>query len=268
MVAALTAEVEGFLEHCLDTDKSIVTVSSYRQALEAFTRWLQTNHPEVVTIESLTLSHVQGFRRYLRLRSSSQGREMAPSTQAKYLSILRSWLRYVQTEGRAAVLDCEAVALPKRPARGGPPRLADADLEGLLSQPDTTRVWGLRDRAIIATLLSTGLRVSRLCALDRRDVREDLLGRVPIAPLRLERWGSATVGLDQRAQLYLQEYLAARRDSYKPLFIRHKPGKRLDDDDPHHRLTRQMVNRMLEKYSRQAGIRYIVSPSMLGRRAR
>lgn len=266
--SSLTGEIEDFLNYCLDTDKSLVTVRSYEQVLLAFATWLQAAHPDVLGIASVSLSHLQAFRRHLRLRSAAEGREMAASTQAKYLSILRSWLRYARHEVGLPVIDRDDVVLPKRPANRRASPLSSAEVDRLLSEPDQSRVWGLRDRAIIAVLVATGLRVGELCALDRRDLREDLLATTPSLPLRQRSRGLAEVTLDTRAQEYLKAYLAARDDSYKPLFIRHRPGKRLDNDDADHRLTRQMVNRMLENYSRKAGLPELVSPSMLGKAGR
>ena len=265
----ISAEIQDFLNYCLDSSKSLVTVDSYGQALNKFAAWLIENYPEVGSVTSLQLSHLQQFRRHLRLESSAQGREMAISTQAKYLSILRSWLKYAQREAKLPVLDRDEVPLPKaRTTRTTSPKLRPADVERLIKQPDTQKLWGLRDRAIIALLLTTGLKVSQLCGLDRRDVREDLLGTTPKLSLPTRGRARVQLTLDERAQQCLKSYLDARTDSYSPLFIRHKPGKSLDHDDSHHRLTRQMVNRMLEKYSRKAGINQLVSPNMLRRGGR
>lgn len=264
----LEREISDFLGFCLDTDKSLVTVESYRQVLRAFARWLQEHHPEVVSIAEVDLAHVQQFRRHLRQETAARGREMALSTQSKYLSVLRSWLRYAQREAKLPTLNRDQVVLPRRQASPRRSALTEADIERLLMEPDGRKIWGLRDRAIMAVLLCTGLRVSQVCALDRRDVREDLLGRVPRLPVRPRNRALPDVELDQTSQRLLQEYLAARRDSYRPLFVRHKPGKSLAEDDPEHRLTRQMINRMLETYSRRVGLPELVSPSMLGRSAR
>lgn len=263
---SLHREIQDFLNYCLDTDKSVVTVRSYEQVLLSFAVWLQATHPEVLGLTSISLSHLQGFRRHLRLRSAAEGREMAASTQVKYISILRSWLRYARHEAGLPVVNRDDILLPKRPPSQRTSPLPLSEVERLLSEPDLGRVWGLRDRAIIALLVTTGLRVSELCALDRRDVREDLLGLSPSLPLRRRSRGPTGVALDERAQAYLKAYLAERDDAYKPLFIRHRPGKRLDDAD--HRLTRQMVNRMLENYSRKAGMAELISPTMLGRAGR
>ncbi len=264
----LDREISDFLGFCLDTDKSLVTVESYRQVLRTFARWLQDNHPEVVSIAGVDLAHVQQFRRHLRQDTAARGREMSVSTQSKYLSVLRSWLRYAQREAKLPALNSDQVVLPRRRASIKRPVLTEADIERLLMEPDRRKIWGLRDRAIIALLLSTGLRVSQVCGLDRRDIREELLGSVPRLSVRSKNRSLPPIELDQTAQRLLQEYLTARRDSYKPLFVRHKPGKRLAEDDPDHRLTRQMINRMLERYSRRVGLSELVSPSVLGRSTR
>ena len=259
---AIDREIQEFLDHCLDVDKSIVTVESYRQVLTFFSRWISEAHPEVSSTASITVSHLQQFRRHLRLESAARGREMAPSTQAKYLSVLRSWLRYIRRSVGTKVIGDE-IPLPKRRSRSLPPRLSDEDLARLIAQPNPAKIWGARDRAIIAVLMSTGLKVSELCALDRRQIREDLLGSVPALPVVLPRGSRRSVILDERSQHFLRAYLEMRKDSYPPLFIRHKPGKRADNDDPEHRLTRQMVNKMLEQYSRAARLPFLVSPRML-----
>lgn len=264
----LEREISDFLGYCLDTDKSLVTVESYRQVLRTFARWLQDNYPEVVSIARVDLAHIQQFRRHLRQDTAARGREMSLSTQSKYLSVLRSWLRYAQREAKLPALNSDQVVLPRRRTSAKRPVLADADIERLLLEPDIRKIWGLRDRAIIALLLSTGLRVSQVCALDRRDIREDLLGSVSGLSVRPRNRALPDIELDETTQRLLREYLAARRDTYKPLFVRHKPGKRLADDDPDHRLTRQMINRMLDKYSRRVGLTELVSPTMLGRSAR
>jgi site-specific recombinase XerD len=248
----------------MDNDKSIVTVSSYAQVLRSFASWIERAHPEVVSIGSVNLSHLQRFRRHLRLSSAAEGREIALSTQVKYLSILRSWIRYARQRARLTELNSDDVVLPRRKARREHQPLGRVDVERLLTQPNPAKLWGLRDRAIMATLLTTGLKVSQVCALERRHIREELLGKVDVLPLRTQS-RQARVTFDRRTQSYVKDYLSARRDDYSPLFIRHKPGKSVAIEDLDHRLTRQMVNRMLEKYGAAGGISLLISPRVLSR---
>jgi integrase len=126
----------------------------------------------------------------------------------------------------------------------------------LLAQPDSSKPWGRRDRAIIAFLVDSGMRVGDLCAINRRDIRVDSLGRQSLLELDLP---SGYVRLGARAQALLKDYLASRDDHYQALFIHHKPGK-TDDGDRQHRLTRQMIDRMLSRYATAAGLAVLPSP--------
>lgn len=254
----LSAQVDAFLDHCIDRNLSLATLDAYAQILHRFTQFMQEHHPEETSIAHVQASHVQGFRRWLRQASARSGREMGVGTQAKYLAAIRSLLRYFSTEKGMPVLSRDVVRLPRPKPRDPPPRLSPNDIATVLAQPDPSKIWGLRDRAIIALFADTGLRVSELCALDRRDVREELLGKAPGLELASPT-GRRGAGLGLQTQGYLKEYLDARHDRYPPLLIRHKPGKSQDHDDAQHRLTRQMVDRMLARYARAAGLAVLPS---------
>ncbi len=260
----LSHQVDAFLDHCIDQNLSLMTLDTYSQVLARFTKWMQEHHPDVVSVSQIEVQHLQHFRRHLREATAAKGKEMSLTTQAKYLAVLRSLLRYYALEGKLTVISRDQVKLPKatRPAPGR--RLTGEELDKLLAQADTNKIWGLRDRAIMALLAATGLKVSELCALNRRDLKprggDAVLESVP------QGEGDATF-LDALTLSYLNEYLQRRQDSYAPMFIRHKPGKPLAADDPN-RLTRQMVDRMLAKYARTAGLELIPSARDLARTGR
>lgn len=254
----LSAQVDAFIDHCIDRNLSLATLDAYTQMLQRFTQFMQEHHPEVASISHVQATHVQGFRRWLRQSSARGGREISLGTQAKYLAALRSLLRYSSVEAGLAVLSRDVIRLPKADPRQTQRRLSSQEVAALLAQPDERKIWGIRDRAIIALLADTGLRVSEVCALNRRDIREELLGKHPgldLAPP--SRTGSARIA--SQTQEFLKQYLEARQDHYPPLFIRHKPGKASDQDDGQHRLTRQMVDRMLARYARGAQLKVLPS---------
>lgn len=255
----------------MDEEHSLSTIHTYGQVLASFTTWMAQNHPAVTAISQLKLNQLQQFRRYLRERSAAYGRELSPRTQAKYLATIRSLLRYYTTVQGELVLPPEQIRLPRVGREDDRPRrpLSRGDLQRLLEQPDVSKPWGLRDRAIIALLINSGLRVSELCSLNRSDVREDLLGQHPFLEVTVSPHARRirSIYLDAFTQEQLAAYLAVRQDRYPPLFVRHKPGKGKENDDPQHRLTRQMVARMLNKYAREAGLTTLPSAQQL-RRAR
>src|SRR5262249_16707472 len=102
----------------------------------------------------------------------------APATIARALVAVRSFHRFCTEEGYLAVDPSEVVGAPRVP-QGIPKALSEAEVEALLDAVvgDTGR--GRRDRAIVETLYATGVRISELIGLDRRDVDlEDGLVRV------------------------------------------------------------------------------------------
>lgn len=253
----LSAQIDVFLEHCIARNLSLATLDAYRQMLGRFALFLSEHHPEVTSARDLRPQHILNFRLWLRRVTARAGAEASLSTQAKYVAAIRALLRYLAAEEGLDVIPTEAVQFPRggksSKSRRDARVLTNADVAHLLAQPDTRKIWGLRDRAIIALLADTGLRVSELCALDRRDIREDMLGRHRHLIVRpKQRYTAFAIGPD--CQEYLRQYLAARSDRYIPLFVRHKPGKPREADDTQHRLTRQMVDRMLAHYARQAGL--------------
>ncbi|MBI4317264.1 MAG: tyrosine-type recombinase/integrase [Chloroflexi bacterium] len=261
----LSHQFEAFLDHCIDQNLSLVTLDTYGQVLARLNKWMYEHHPEVTSVSQIEVRHFQRFRRHLREASAAAGKEMSLRTQAKYLAVLRSLLRYYSLEARVPVISRDQIKLPKtqRSERGR--ELTQEDVERLLVQPDVSKLWGLRDRAIMALLAATGLRVSELCGLNRQALRARKGGTaLEITGDRRE----ASVALDSRTASYLQAYLAHRQDDYTPLFIHHKPGKPPDAADTQHRLTRQMVDRMLAKYAHAAALRKAPSARDLARCAR
>jgi site-specific recombinase XerD len=263
----LSAEVDAFLDDCIGRNLSLATLDAYTQMLHRFVQFIQEHYPAVTSISHVDASHVQGFRRWLRRQSARAGREVGLATQAKYLAAIRALLRYYSLEKGLTVLAREVVRLPKPEPRRGQQPISSQELANLLAQPKLDKTWGLRDRAIIALLAESGLRVSELCTINRRDVREELLGKHPT----LEITPPSTRGiirLGRQTQEFLREYLKSRDDHYPPLFVRHKPGKSQDQDDSQHRLTRQMIDRMLERYGRSAELATLPSARDLAPRRR
>jgi site-specific recombinase XerD len=127
----------------------------------------------------------------------------------------------------------------------------------LLAQPKLSERSGLRDKAILEVLFSTGLRVSELVGLNRDQV--DLNSREfgVIGKGRRPR----VVFLSDRAADWLSRWLATREDQWRPVFTRFS-GKQVDnkDDGEVMRLTSRSVQRIVDKYVRSANLPIKISP--------
>ena len=254
--------IDRFLEYCeLDKNLSPKTVRMYSYYLIFFRTWL-TNHYKSVKItyvEDVTDETVREFRLYLSREYFNQYKgELKKQTQGYFLVALRSFFRFL-IKKKMKVLAPEMIELGKLADRMIK-HLTDDDVQKLLSAPDTKKIRGLRDKAILEVLFSTGLRVSELVALNRDNVNieEGEFGVVG-------KGGHArVVFLSESAKRWLQLYLDARQDPYSPLFIRYSgPTSKEGLTESKLRLSVRSIERLVDKYRKIAGILIRIGPHIL-----
>lgn len=123
--------------------------------------------------------------------------------------------------------------------------------------PEISEVAGLRDKAILEVLFSTGLRVSEIVKLNRESINLETREFGVIG-----KGGRArVVFLSESSVYWLKKYLAQREDDYKPLFIRYA-GKKAEADKTGEklRLTVRSVQRIVEKYVKKARLPIKITP--------
>jgi site-specific recombinase XerD len=248
--------IRQFLEH-LEIEKgySPGTVEAYATHLYRFLQWLGDNFPEVDHPEKITLEHVHQFRLYLSHLKNSEGKHLKKVTQAYYIITLRTFLRYLMVNRQMQVLSPERIDLPKIGERMVNFLTLD-QVELLLRAPDTSTLLGLRDRAILELLFSTGLRVSELVSLNRDQVS---LERKEFGVIG--KGGKArVVFLSDSACFWLSQYLNKRTDNLKPLFISISGKGRHSRDG---RLTARSVELIVDRYARQVNLPFNVTPHTL-----
>jgi site-specific recombinase XerD len=141
--------------------------------------------------------------------------KLKPITQSYHIIALRSFLRYLLVQRDIEALSPDKIQLPKQIQRSVD-FLRIEQINRLLESPKIDDINGLRDRTILETLFSTGLRVSELVSLDRDHVdleRKEFGVRGKGNKLR--------VVFFRHAAGFIKRYLDYRKDSFKPLFIRH-----------------------------------------------
>lgn len=243
-----------FIEH-LDIERNVskLTIRNYRQYLQRFIDWFASQgHTETTQIDQ---ESIRQYRVYLARYVDSQGRILGKKTQSYYVIALRAWLKW-QIKNDSPVLHPEKIDIPKAESEHMK-FLTREKLEQLLSQPLLSSEAGLRDKAILEVLFSTGLRVSELVALNREqiDLKRKEFG--VIGKGRRPR----VVFLSDRACYWLERYLMTRVDHWLPLFIRYS-GKQPDllSDGSEMRLTARSVQRLVDKYARQAHLTIKITP--------
>ena len=263
---SLTRPIKAFLEYLrVERNASALTRKSYREDLAVFSQFLRERCGEgPVDLDRLTMLVLRGYVAGLH----EQG--YAKTTIARRLASLRSFFRFACRQGWVQTNPAKALRTPRLPRRL-PHCLSTDDLGRLLEAPPADDRFGLRDRAILETLYSAGLRVGELVALDLSDLDVDATvllvrgkgKRERLAPVgsyamrALERWFEA------RGKLLSRRSVASRRDQSTG-----SQGRAGDEDaiflNKHGtRLTTRSVGRMLEKYLKQTGLDRRTTPHTL-----
>lgn len=141
-----------------------------------------------------------------------------------------------------------------------PIKVLDEDgLKRLLAAPDVLDKAGIRDRALLETLFSTGLRVSELASLNRDTINLERKEFAVVGKGRKER----IVFLSDSAGEWLEKYLRSRHDSFKPLFIRYQGQVDPAEEGEAMRLTARSIQRIVEKYVKGVGLSVKATPHTL-----
>lgn len=250
-----------FLEYCeLDRYLSSKTVRMYSYYLQFFEQWLLSSQKVgSFEVEKIDDNVVRNFRLYLsrEYRNPFKG-DLKRQTQNYFLVALRSFFRYLVKQ-RVTVISPEMIELGKQEDRNIK-AFSEEHLRRMFDVVDSKSLRGLRDRAILEVLFSTGLRVSELTSLDKDDVNIET-GEFSVLGKGKKR---RVVFLTDDAKDWLSQYLKKRNDPYSPLFIRYsgpKPTPELTDEKS--RLTPRSIERLVDKYRKKAGILERYTPHSL-----
>ena len=257
--ALFAGRVTAFLEACeLDRNLSPLTIRQYRHHLEDLLGWLSRNQAQVQDVTDLSVEVVRRYKLDLARRMNAlTGRGLTRATQTYYLIALRALLRYCSLQGME-VLAPDRVELGKAPSRSLK-FLDAAQVARLVAAPDVTDPRGLRDRALLETLFSTGLRVSELSALNRDSINLSSREFGVIGKGRKPR----VVFLSEAAAVWLQRYLDQRQDRARPLFIRTRGKTDRSPGGAGLRLSPRSIERIVTRYVREAGLGVAATPHSL-----
>jgi len=234
----------------LDVEKGLSdkTQENYARFLKKFFEFLKLNNLSSLKPHQLNSDHIWQYKVFLARRlSSTTKKPLKRSTQNYYLIALRALLTFF-AERDIQSLPPEKVKLPKEAQQRTIHFLTLDQVKRLLEAPNTETIVGLRDRAILEVLFSTGMRVSELIALNRDQIKI----KKDTQDLEIGIIGKGgrprTVYFSKRAVFWLRKYLETRNDKEKALFINYK-GKK-----PGTRLTARSIERIVKKYATLAGL--------------
>lgn len=246
----MNSAIDQFLRHLkLERNASELTIKSYFEDFASFNDYLEDRIGGVGDPQQITIPVLRGYISYLHEC------QYARTTIARRLASLRSFFRFTTREGITSSNPAQALRTP-RVGRKLPHFLTTEQVALLLEAPPANEPMGLRDRAILETLYSAGLRVAELVGLDisHWDRGANIL-RV-FGKGKKER--IAPVG--SYAAKALDQWLSVR--AVDP----HAPAAEFDAmflNRFGRRLTTRSIGRMLEKHLADTGLDRITSPHTL-----
>ena len=249
----LSELIMDFLESLeIEKGRSQKTAENYHLYLDRLVEF--AGDIEVATITS---EMIRKYRLWLNRYKNENGDELSLITQSYHLIALRSFLKYCSKRDMKT-LTPEKIELPKV-SRRQVSFLTTEETERLIEAVDVNKATGVRDRAIIELLFSSGLRVSELVNLNRGQVN---LNRGEFM-VRGKGQKDRPVFVSPEATEWLAKYLTTRTDQAIPLFIRYSGFKTGDDKGESFRITPRSVQRLVQFYAKLAGITKHVSPHTL-----
>lgn len=253
-MTVLSSLITDFLEYLeLERNTSQLTIKNYDHYLKRFLDFAGDIDPK-----DIDLNLVRKYRLYLsRWVDPKTKKGLKRVTQNYFMIALRAFLRYL------ARIDITTLSPEKIELGETDPRplkiLDDSHLRQLLDAPDITKKDGIRDRAILETLFSTGLRVSELASLNRDTINLDRGEFGIIGKGGKER----VVFISDSSSHWLNKYLSVRKDTFKPLFIRFQGKVDPTSNGESMRLTTRSIERVMEKYVKALGLPVKATPHTL-----
>ncbi len=254
-MSPLERAIIDFLEY-LEVDRGLakMTLRNYGFFLRRFASFARergVNKPE--TISKLL---VHQFRLHLNRLPSRGADNIKKNTQNYHLIALRTFLKYL-IKNDVKTLEPDKIELAKQMPRQVE-FLEGSDLEKILEAPLQEKIeskQGLRDKALLETLFSTGLRVSELAKLKIDDIslsKPEFTVRGKGSKVRL-------VFLSETARHWIKKYLDSRHDTNPHLFV----GQSKINEGSDKPLTSRSIERLVGRYARLAGIMKKVTPHTL-----
>jgi integrase/recombinase XerC len=233
----------------VERNASDLTIKSYREDLRLLDDYLAESYGHPPAVQEITSLDLRGYL------AAMHEAGYAKSSVARRLASLRSFFRFAQREGLADSNPAKPLRNP-RPDRKLPHFLSTEEIGKLLETPPTDSASGLRDRAILETMYSAGLRVSELVGINDGDLDFD----AGLIRIRGKGRRERLAPLGSYAQKAIRRALGVRKlappqqpSPEAPVFV-NKFGNRI---------TTRSVARMLEKHLKLCGLDLRTTPHTL-----
>lgn len=247
----ISALIIEFLSY-VKSNNSQQTVKNYRHYLKRF-----LDFSDDLAVQKIDLDLINNYKRYLsNWVDPKTQKNLKPVTQNYFLIALRALFKYASPLG-ITTFSAEKIELNNHHSKDLD-ILDEVSVTQLLESPNITEVSGLRDRAILELLFSTGLLVSELVSLNRDHINNktefEIIGK---------GGKKRTVFISEAAGNWLRRYLFVRKDTFKPLFVRFQGQVDIKGEGEDMRLSTRSIERIVKKYAKRLNLSITVTPQTL-----
>jgi integrase/recombinase XerD len=237
----LFKEYENHLKE--NTKKSKNTVDSYLRDLDKFTKYLDENNGSEDLL-SVKKTNILSYIIHLQNKSRKS------ATLARVLSSLRYFYDYCMNSKLIDYNPCYKVKTPKVESKKTD-YLSEDEVIKLIEKPNLNNYYGLRDRAMLELMYSTGMKVSEIVELKM----EDYKGKGPYMLVGDDR----VLPIGRTANDFLQKYIEENRSKLK----KGKESKYIFLNKSGKRLSRQGFWKKIKKYAKEANIKKNITPQVI-----
>ncbi len=245
-----------FLNYCKKEKRlSKKTIETYEISLKKFLNWLKNSFYFNISPKNFSEKIIEEYKSFLK------NQNITINTQNHYLITLRALFSYLVFKKNLSSLYPEKIKLYKFKKSSSDNYLDEDQIKKLLDSPKTSTITGLRDKAILEFLLSTGLKLEKLTSLNRETLSQNDNNYKKRAEFKIPDKKAPyfiSVCLSEETNTWLNKYLNSRTDSSKALFIRYKGPK----NSPV-RLTGRSVENVVKKYTKKAELPSSITPETL-----
>lgn len=241
-----------FLEYCKKEKHFLPkSIENYSRFLTSFITYLKNSNQIQLFPHQLSDKHIRSYKSYLSNTINSVTKQsISKVTQNLYLIALRALLSYFNERNINSLSSDKVKLLKQNDYKPKNILLTSEQLKKLFSAPDITKINGLRDRVILEILLSTGLKINKIVALNKNDIE--------FRPEDLEIKILDKVSHSKNISYWLKKYLKTRQDNERALFINYRGRKNAP-----RRLTDRSVERGIKKYITDNNLPSLLTPETL-----
>lgn len=239
--------IEPFLNY-LSVERGLAnnTIIAYREDLNTYLAFIEKSR--INTLSGIAKNNITNFM------FDQKEKGIAVNSIARRLAAIRMFHRFLTRE-RVVKEDPSTLIDSPKLWKKVPETLSLNEVEELIAQPDTRKIQGLRDRAVLETLYATGMRVSEAVNLKKDNVNLDVGFLRCIGKGNKER----VIPLGKKAIASIEKYLGVAR----PKFLKDKESEFLFVSRFGKKISRQSLWKIIKRYAKEARIKKPMKPHIL-----